>query len=252
MTRSTKTMQLTMLGAAALMTLGVGCGRGEKPAQSAQRRSTPAFESAVPADQGQTDLYGRGQGQTGQTGQTDQMGQMGQDQSGQGQGQTGQGQTGQGQMGQDQGAHAGMAAMMSEQEMCSSLVQHANLRVEDIEGGVAIIATPKSGVDLSTLRGDALHIAYTMSPPAGEQRSARPTSAAERCPLFDLGQTAGRSGVIEQGNEIRILLLAQDTTGVPTLRSQTRGFVRQWGQEGVQSGQGGQQKGQDQNQNQQR
>ncbi|MDI3291801.1 hypothetical protein [Polyangium sp. 15x6] len=224
----TKTMQLTMLGAAALMTLGVGCGRGEKPAQSAQQRSTPAFESALPADQGQAGPYG--QGQAGQWGQ----GQAGQGQAGQGQA---QGQAGQ--WGQDQGAHAGMG-MMSEQAMCSSFVQHSNLRVEDIEGGVAIIATPKSGVDLSTLRGDALHIAYTMSPPAGEQRAARPTSASERCALFDLGQTAGRSGVIEQGNEIRILLLAQDTSGVPTLRNQARGFVRQWGQEGVQSGEGGQ------------
>lgn len=217
----TKTMQLTMLGAAALMTLGVGCSRHEKPAQSARHRATPAFESAVPAEQGQTGQYGQGQAGQGQAGQW-----------GQGQGQAGQ--WGQGQAGQ------GQAGMMSEQQMCSSLVQHSNLRVEDIEGGVAIIATPKSGVDLSTLRGDALHIAYTMSPPAGEQRAARPTSASERCALFDLGQTAGRSGVVEQGNEIRILLLAQDTSGVPALRSQTRNFVRQWGQEGVQSGQGGQ------------
>ncbi|MDI1484789.1 hypothetical protein [Polyangium sp. y55x31] len=217
----TKTMQLTMLGAAALMTLGVGCSRHEKPAQSAQHRATPAFESAVPAEQGQMGQYGHGQA-----------------------GQWGQGQAGQGQAGQWGQGQAGQAGMLSEQEMCSSLVQHSNLRVEDIEGGVAIIATPKSGVDLSTLRGDALHIAYTMSPPAGEQRAARPTSASERCALFDLGQTAGRSGIVEQGNEIRILLLAQDTSGVPTLRSQTRNFVRQWGQQGVQSGQ---QPGQDQN-----
>jgi len=236
-----KTMQLTMLGAAALMTLGVvGCGRGDRPAQSAQQRSTPAFESEVPADPGQPGAYGQGQmgqwgqGQTGETGAA--PGQAGQ----YGQGQTGQ----QGQMGQDTGM-----GMLNEQEMCSSLMGHSNLRVEDIEGGVAIIATPKAGVDLSTLRGDALHIAYTMSPPAGEQRSARPTSAAERCPLFDLGQMAGRSGVIEQGNEIRILLLAQDTTGVPTLRSQTRSFVRQWGPEGAQGGQNGQQKPQNGQQN---
>jgi len=231
-----KTMQLTMLGAAALMTLGVGCGRSDRPAQSAQqRRATPAFESEIPAEQRQPGAPG--QGQTGQWGQ----GQTGETTAPQGQaGQWGQGQTGQGPMGPGQGAHEGMG-MLNEQEMCSSLIQHANLRVEDIEGGVAIIATPKSGVDLSTLRGDALHIAYTMSPPAGDQRAARPTSAAERCTLFDLGQMAGRSGVIEQGNEIRILLLAQDTTGVPTLRSQTRSFVRQWGQEGVQGGQSGQQ-----------
>ncbi|MDC0740233.1 hypothetical protein [Polyangium mundeleinium] len=226
----TKTMQLTMLGAAALMTLGVGCGRGEKPAQSAQRRPTPAFEAAAPAEQGQPSPY-YGQGQAGQYGQG-QAGQYGQGQAGQGQA----GQYGQGQAGQDQGGHAGMG-MMSEQEMCSSFVQHSNLRVEDIEGGVAIIASPKAGVDLSTLRGDAIHIAYTMSPPAGEQHAARPTSAAERCALFDLGQMAGRSGLIEQGNEIRILLLAQDASGVPNLRNQTRAFVRQWGQEGVQSGQ---------------
>ncbi|TKC99354.1 hypothetical protein [Polyangium fumosum] len=213
----TKTMQLTMLGAAALMTLGVGCGRGEKPAQSAQQRPTPAFEAAAPAEQGQPSPY-YGQGQAGQYGQ----------------GQAGQ--WGQGQAGQGQGGQAGMG-MMSEQEMCSSLVQHSNLRVEDIEGGVAIIASPKAGVDLSTLRGDAIHIAYTMSPPSGEQHAARPTSAAERCALFDLGQMAGRSGLIEQGNEIRILLLAQDASGVPNLRNQTRAFVRQWGQEGVQSGQ---------------
>ncbi|MDI1451945.1 hypothetical protein [Polyangium sp. 6x1] len=241
----TKTMQLTMLGAAALMTFGVGCGRGEKPAQSAQHRATPAFEAAVPAGQGQTGAYG--QGQTGQWGQGHAQGQAGQGQAGQwGQGQAqGQGQAGQWGQGQGQGqAGQGGMAIMSEQEMCSSFVQHSNLRVEDAEGGVVIIATPKSGVDLSTLRGDALHIAYTMSPPAGEQRAARPTSAAERCALFDLGQTAGRSGVVEQGNEIRIILLAQDTTGVPTLRSQARNFVRQWGQEGVQGGQ----KSPDQNQ----
>ncbi len=206
MTYSTKT--ITMLGAAALMTFGVGCSR-EKPAQSAQARPTPAFEAAVPDE----DQVGGAQGQTGSYGQ---------------------GQAGQ--AGQGQAGHEGMG-MMSEQEMCSSLTQHSNLRVEDIEGGVAIIATPKSGVDLSTLRGDALHIAYTMSPPAGEQQKTRPTSSAERCPLFDLGQMAGRSGVVEQGNEIRILMLSEDTSGVPTLRSQARSFVQQWGQ----AGQGGQQ-----------
>jgi len=129
------------------------------------------------------------------------------------------------------GTVSGQVAPMNEHSMCSSFAQHSKMRVEDIEGGVAIIAVPKEGEELATLRGFALSIAYTMSPPTGQPPHVRPTSTSERCELFDLSGLATRSGVVEQGNEIRILLLARDTSDVAALRNQARDFVKRWTQE---------------------
>jgi len=180
---------LGVIGMVALVAMGAGCSKSgqSRPVKQAQAKHTPTFESSVP--EGQTNL-----GQTGPMSGA----------------QVGQGTGG-----------------MGERELCSSLSEHGQLRVENVEGGVAIIAAPKQGVDLQKLRTDALHVAYMISPPSGEQH-ARPTSASDRCPLFDLGTVTGRSSVIEQGNEVRILILARDTTDVSSLRQETRQFVQQW------------------------
>lgn len=210
MNGSTLSVRLGMFGVAAMLALGVGCAKGgQQHAKAAKAKPTPAFESAVP--EGQT-----GQGRTGTTGQ----------------GQTGQGQTGQYEGGQGQtGGMQGHVGMMSEREMCSSLTAHGALHTEDIDGGVALVATPASGTEPTTLRTDALHVAYALTPPAGQQAQARPEDASDRCPLFDLRNIASRASVVEQGNDVRILLLARDPSDVATLRAQARSFVQTWGKE---------------------
>jgi hypothetical protein len=204
MNGSTLSVRLGIFGATAMLALGVGCSKGnQQHAKSAKTKPTPAFESAVP--EGQTSEGQAGQGQTGQ-------------------GQTGQGQTGQGTTGMQ-----GHVGMMSEREMCSSLTAHGSLRAEDIDGGVAIVAAPASGTEPTTLRTDALHIAYALTPPAGQEAQARPQDSSDRCPLFDLRSITSRTSVVEQGNDVRILLLAHDPSEVATLRAQARAFIQSWG-----------------------
>jgi len=191
MNRSNQSL-LVFVGAAAILALGAGCSRTQSHhARSAQRGTTPTFESAVP--EGQRDQYG----------------------------QPSQGQVTQGQVGTSTGG-------MGEREVCSSLADHGDLRVDNVEGGVAIIATPKSGVEQSKIREDALHLTYMLTPPPDKQAHQRPTSASDRCQLFDLGTIAGRSSVVEQGNEVRIIILARDAADVATLRSEARTFASQW------------------------
>ncbi len=128
------------------------------------------------------------------------------------------------QMGADQ------QGTMSERQLCTGLARNASMRVEEVESGVAIIMTPKQGIDPSALRQHGLHASYMITPPVNQPPQARPQSAAERCSLFDLSTYTSRSGVVEQGNEVRIILIGQSAGDVQTLRSQARLFAQEWGQ----------------------
>lgn len=208
MNRSTQSLRLVVVGAAALALFGTAC----KQQEPAQEPATPP-PSEQPADGAPaapqeppgappapgTPAPGFIGGPMGQMEQQDQMG-------------------------------ADHQGMMSERQLCTGLAQNANMRVEEVENGVAIVMTPKQGVDPSTLRQHGVHASYMISPPGNQPPQARPQSSAERCSLFDLSSYTARSGVVEQGNEVRIILLGQSAGDVQTLRSQARLFAQEWGQ----------------------
>jgi hypothetical protein len=154
----------------------------------------------------------------------------------QGQGQQGFGaaQQGAGQGASQQGAQGAQAgspgtlggtngapSALNEREACDRLTSEATLHIEQIEGGVSIVARPRRGGDLSSLRSNVQSIQR------GIERGA-PSSAAAQCDLFSLART-GVVAVTETPDSIRLLVTTSDASRVPQLRRQANEFLRSKG-----------------------
>jgi hypothetical protein len=114
----------------------------------------------------------------------------------------------------------------NERALCDSLSQDANMRVEDIQGGVAIVLTPRSGKDLDAVRNDARGIERSLSPgTAGSSGRTQPTGEG-RCDLMEIGRQGATTSVIEGPSEVRILMTSPDATASKNLRKQVRDYVR--------------------------
>lgn len=254
-----------ILASAALLTLGAGCARESRQAQT----PSETFESRAPegstADQGSAaqapgaaHQHGMGhmhgergatpdeRGLQGQQGLGSQQGGLG-NQQGAGQA-TGQGAgqaTGQG-TGQTTGSTSGFgrttpgaqanaaADMMSEQELCTQLLQGSALRVENIDRGARIVVTPKNKSDLATVRESVTRIEAKFHPTA----HATPRGdEASRCALFDVVETGARATIQEGPNQVSLLLVAADNDDVAELRRQVRAFSGSAGKARPDSGQ---------------
>ena len=127
-----------------------------------------------------------------------------------------------------QGGHAGSPGTLGgtneapsaidEREACDRLTSEATLRAEAVEGGVSIVARPRRGTDLSTLR------TRVQSVQRGIERGS-PSSATAQCELFALGRT-GIVAVTETPDSIRLLVTTSDASRVPQLRRQANEFIR--------------------------
>lgn len=172
------------------------------------------------------DRESQGTGQPGGMGQGEPSEARGGGAAGIGAGQQGTG-AGAGQMGAQRG-HAGSPGTLGgtneapsaidEREACDRLTSEATLRVEQVEGGVSIVARPRRGTDLSTLRSSM------QSVQRGIERGA-PSSAAATCDLFSLGRT-GVVAITETPDSIRLLVTTSDAARVQQLRRQANEFVR--------------------------
>jgi hypothetical protein len=78
----------------------------------------------------------------------------------------------------------------SEREMCDALLVDAKLQVEDIQGGAALVITPKAGGDLEALKQAARTIESKM-PPAG--MSTPPPGTGSSGPIPPSGTSPGGS-----------------------------------------------------------
>ena len=140
----------------------------------------------------------------------------------------------------------------SEREMCYALLVDAKLHVEDMQGGVALVITPKAGGDLDAIKQAARTIESKMPPagmtappagtstagtipPSGKAPESSPSGAtgtttdaapADACILFDLGRKGARASVAEEQKAVRILLTTSDPASVKLLRARTRELVR--------------------------
>jgi hypothetical protein len=102
----------------------------------------------------------------------------------------------------------------SERQLCETLSGHAKLHVEDVPNGVAIVATPKGGQELSTVRGDAHHISSALHERAHEQ-----PPIGEACGLFSIGRLPEvNTAVTDTANSVRILMTTPNASEVKDLR----------------------------------
>jgi hypothetical protein len=121
---------------------------------------------------------------------------------------------------------------LNEREACDLLTSEAMLRMEPIEGGVAIVAKPRRSIDMSTVRSRVQMIHR------GIERSSG-GSPTTQCDLFALGRN-GTASVIETPDSIRLLVTTTDAARVPQLRRQANEFMRSKGAPGSHGGsQGG-------------
>lgn len=112
-------------------------------------------------------------------------------------------------------------AGINEREACEVLTSDATLHMENIEGGVAIVARPRRGVDLSKLRQDMHKVEH------GIEQGA-PVTAAAQCDLFALGRN-GVVAVAETPDSIRLLVTTSDAARMAQIRRQAHEFVRSKG-----------------------
>ncbi len=233
------------LGAAALLALGAGCSRDSRPAQQPTSGSTsPTFESNVPPSgqesgaqgaMGEQGAMGGQQGAMGQQG-AGQQGAMGAQGSQQGAGQQGGAMGGQqGAQGGQQGAtgeqpgtgaQGGQQAPMagqSEREMCDTLASGAKLHVEDVQNGVAIVAAPRAGSNLATVRDDAQRIDRMIHQGPG---AGAPGAGGEACGLFSLARLPSVTTTVTEGaNSVRIVMTTSNPSEVRDLRRVARDQV---------------------------
>jgi len=109
-------------------------------------------------------------------------------------------------------------AGVNERETCTVLTNDATLHIESIEGGVAIVARPRRGVDLSKLRQDMHKVEH------GIEQGA-PAPVALQCDLFALARN-GVVAIAETPDSIRLLVTTSEAARVPQIRRQAGEFVR--------------------------
>ena len=109
-------------------------------------------------------------------------------------------------------------AATSEKAICDALAQSAKLRVEDVQHGVAIVATPKSGSNMSTVRDDARRLS------AAIQQGAEPQAGRdETCGLAELGRLPSVTVQMTEGSSaVRILMTTSNPSEVRDLRRLAR------------------------------
>lgn len=223
------------VGPAALIPLAVACShrQAETPTGGTmpETGSSQAGTSAQVGQEGQVGSPGVS-GDQGQIGQPGQLSQQGRGNQPGNQGQTNQGPGNQSQTSPygDQGFGAGLGeqpgqagqqgeSAMSEKIACDALANNAKLRVEDVQGGVSIVATPKTGQDLATVRDDARRLESAIHGAHGAQQ--------ETCGIAELARLPSVTAqVVETGNQVRINMTTTNAGEVRDLRRIARDEVQ--------------------------
>ena len=214
------------IGPAALIPLAVACSHRQAEAPSVG--ITPENQTGMSAQTGSQQGQSGQQGTSGMTGGQGQIGQPGQyAQQGQGAGQgAGQGNFGeQGSQYGSQGFGAGLGEQQqgesatSEKVACDALANSAKMRVEDVQGGVSIVVTPKAGQEFSTVRDDARRLENTF-------HGAHSAQQGDTCGIAELARLPSVTAqVIEGNNNMRIQLTTTDDKEVKDLRRIARDEV---------------------------
>ena len=93
------------------------------------------------------------------------------------------------------------------------------MRVEDVQGGVSIVVTPKAGQEFSTVRDDARRLENTF-------HGAHSAQQGDTCGIAELARLPSVTAqVIEGNNNMRIQLTTTDDKEVKDLRRIARDEV---------------------------
>jgi len=118
-----------------------------------------------------------------------------------------------------------VASGPNERQQCAALESTARLHVEDVRNGVAIVAIPKAGHALSTVRDDAHRIESTL-----RQRSAAESApvAGDACGLFSIARMPGVSTrLVDGARMVRIVMTTSNAAEVRDLRRIAREQVKE-------------------------
>ena len=106
----------------------------------------------------------------------------------------------------------------NERQLCDALAGDAKLHVEDVQHGVAIVAVPRTGHDLSTLRDDSHRIESTI-----RQHGPETGPGPEACGLFAIARLPSVDVSVAEGtNSMRILMTTSNSAEVKDLRRLAR------------------------------
>lgn len=219
MNDTTRKMGMT-LGSIALVAL-VGCASHQaKPAPKAPPQSTsPTFESSAPSatpshpEMGTTGESWGQQGTQAPSQSTYPQSQQGmQNQPGMQQG-----------MQPEPGATGMTTPPVNYTTLCSSLTSEANIRVDNVQNGVALILTPKAGWTMDSLRDKAQEVEHAMT------TASTPGLTTEgECRLFKMAAEPGvTTQLTEGGKSIKIVVTTSgDPAAVKSLRKDAHDFMQ--------------------------
>ena len=224
MKRTVKLMSVTF-GATALLSLGVACSSRQTPAPSvgAGSSSEPATgtsgQSGATSEMGtpgQSSMGSMGGAQGSMNGQQGQQGQQGSDSQ---QGALGSGLGGT--MGQgDTGTTPPHAGSTNDKALCEGLASSAKLRVEDVQNGIAIVAVPKQGSNLASVRDGARRLESSIH---GAEGMHGGQATGESCGIAQLGRLPSVTTAVTEGaNSVRIVMTTTNPSEVKDLRKMGR------------------------------
>ena len=251
MKRTVKFLGVTF-GATALLSLGVACSSRQTPAPSVGAMPVPG-PTDIPAEpSGATSQMGspssmdtqgrsRDQGALSQQGQQGQWGDQGepgrqQAEPGRVQGDSGRLPGQQGQPGVDapQGAFGSglgsptpgdaqpQAGTTNERALCEALASGSKLHVEDVQNGAAIVAVPRQGSNLATVRDEARRLESAIKT-SGQEAHGSTQAAGESCGVTQLGRLPSVTTSITEGaNSVRIVMTTSSPSEVKDLRKIAR------------------------------
>jgi hypothetical protein len=200
------------LGSASLIALAMGCSRESRQPQTPTGTTSPTFESNVPpgpsaAGREQPPMPGEESGAAGQASPSPPAPPPGSP-----------GEMGAPPDGAPRGTEQPPASPAGENErqLCDALASGAKLHVEDVQNGAAIVAVPKAGHDIASVRGDAHRIESTAKQ-HGAAESA--PAAGDACGLFAIARMPGVSTTLTEGpRSVRIVMTTSNPAEVRDVR----------------------------------
>jgi hypothetical protein len=206
------------LGSAALIALGAGCSRGNRPAKTPPAGTTsPTFESNVPsgsAPSGREQPPGPSYETQPQPPPPSPGSRTFQPEPGEPSSQGGVAE-----------APPAVATRENERQMCDDLAMGAVLHIEDVQNGVTIVAIPRASSNLSSVRDDAQRIESAMRQRAAGGAPSTPSS--EACGLFSVASLPDVTTTLTEGaKSVRIVLKTTNPAEVKDLRRLAREQVQ--------------------------
>jgi hypothetical protein len=202
MKRSITRLGMT-LGSASLIALGVGCSHDNRPAQApATGTSSPPFESNVPPSPAPAPPPPPNAPEPGMETPPPPHAAMPNEPNA---------------PPPPPGAPGGMeqAAGDNEKQLCDALATSANVHAEDAQNGATIVAIPKRGHDIATVRDDARRLQTSLS----RRAPSEGIPSGETCGLYSAARLPGVDVSISEGTgDVRIMMTTTNPAEVRDVR----------------------------------